>query len=73
MRPRVGSRGSLTIAIVLANNPKTFNEAPSWFSGKWELRNKEDNSVIAFNEAPSWFSGKLNQQSQDLLRLEILQ
>ena len=61
MRPRVGSRGS-TRAPFLPRGPScTFNEAPSWFSGKSTEREGSKVSQASFNEAPSWFSGKLDQ------------
>ena len=58
MRPRVGSRGSLTVAFTPRSQGRAFNEAPSWFSGKCWNPTAAASTDTTFNEAPSWFSGK---------------
>ena len=59
MRPRVGSRGSVTPFTLGRSAAGSFNEAPSWFSGKFSRTGLTVRCSLCFNEAPSWFSGKL--------------
>ena len=58
MRPRVGSRGSTWTQLACKPDCRDFNEAPSWFSGKFGRPGRSATRGCYFNEAPSWFSGK---------------
>ena len=65
MRPRVGSRGSAGSRSGPPGSGRDFNEAPSWFSGKWHRQASEEARRGHFNEAPSWFSGKWRRDFHD--------